>query len=835
MARLNEPPIAPAPNPLLAATIGAESVDALKRRFTRQNRDLARANSTQALHIQNLKHEVEKLVAQNQDLKELVLRLQGELGTSRAQASSVRTKIAELNGLMASLYAQEEDGELLSSQVIMSPTPRQFRERQPLAELMQETQMPTIAEHKSFPRRTLNAEDAYALRLSEHSSNGSPDLGPPPVAHFDGLEPITYSAERGPSTSETNEALKKSDDELLLASVETRRKRKDGPSKLEMRRSSILALSPAKNEPDASNTMLRTGAKRKLADREAEKPAPSLGQDDFTFSRRSPLEDVPTDEAAAVNTSWPESMAASPPRPARRALSDKSVNISPRKNAVVRSDKPTKDRLSEAPEAKKGRGENAASTRRSRGSTTSQQSSPPRVHSKPALPSPPAEDIVPPSVHDIILDDVELNDIATSLPPKTPAAPNLDVFSPPSSQSLSYPNTGSRASRDTPPPAEAGTSRATDDAAANAASRPSRRARNVAVNYAEPSLVAKMRRPGKEMVDAISGLQDPRCVMSSASGEGRKSVGGTVMSSTSASGTPAANVTSASASTSMAGASRRTVVIKTEPVEEDGRDIYNPGSPLNSKSASTFAPPSLSETRSSEAPASKKTSSATSTGRRRRDSTQAGVKPAAATFTDDDEDEIEEVISLHQQPRLRTVKIPSSSSSSGSRNSTKPTSSSTTTASLSNAEEAAAAHKRAEEIDLYDFKETSSASYSSPAESSSLAGSKVSHSGDGDHSSYQSQRSSSSSSSTAALAALAARTMTKQRRHSSVPKDLNSSVAAATAPPSHYASGGGGAGSLSGEVMNTAKSGDDGMAAIVGHGVVGRAERVAARRRSMMI
>jgi hypothetical protein len=28
MARLNEPPIAPAPNPLLAATIGAESVDA---------------------------------------------------------------------------------------------------------------------------------------------------------------------------------------------------------------------------------------------------------------------------------------------------------------------------------------------------------------------------------------------------------------------------------------------------------------------------------------------------------------------------------------------------------------------------------------------------------------------------------------------------------------------------------------------------------------------------------------------------------------------------------------------------------------------------------------
>jgi hypothetical protein len=794
----------------------AADIEEVKRRFTRQNRDLARANSTQALHIQNLKHEVEKLVAQNQDLKEMILRLQGELGTSRSQASSVRAKIAELNGLVASLYAQE-DGDLLSSQVIMSPTPRQFRERQPLAELMQETQMPTIAEHKSFPRRTLDAEDVFALRLSEHSSNGSPDLGPPPVAHFDRLEPIAYTNDNETTAEKISEAVKKADDELLLASVETRRKRKDGPSKLEMRRSSILALSPVKTEADTANTMLRTGAKRKLADREAEKPPPSLNQDDFTFSRRSPVDEPLMDEAAAVKISWPESTMGSPPKAARRALGAKDVNISPRKATAANSNKPAKCDVPDLADIKKSRGENAVSSRRSRASITLQQQSPPRSRSKPALPSPPAEDAVAPTVHDIVLDDVEAPEAFTSCPPKTPAALDLDLFSPPSSQQL---NIGSRASRDTPPPAEAGTchntltTTSTDDA--NAAARPSRRARS-AVNYAEPSLVAKMRRPGKEMVDAISGLQDPRCVMSSASGEGRRSMGGTAIAApTSASGTPAPF-------SATAGTTRRTVVIKSEPTDDDARDIYNrlgnlerknseqsgnePGSPLNSKSAlSSTTSAALSDTRSAEIPASLSSTRLSGTaGRRRRDSTQSGLKSALAAPLDDgnDEDDMADIIHL-PNPRSRTITIPSAPAS---RTSTKPLSATT---SQTNTEALIAARKRAEELDLYDFKETSS---SSPAEAC-LTGASRSGSGGGEH-----RRSSST-------AALAARSMTKaHRRHSSVPKDLNSSAAAVD-------EGGKGAAAEAG----LGKLGAGGEAPLlVGNGIAGRAERVAARRRSMMI
>jgi hypothetical protein len=73
--------------------------------------------------------------------------------------------------------------------------------------------------------------------------------------------------------------------------------------------------------------------------------------------------------------------------------------------------------------------------------------------------------------------------------PETPAAP--DIFSPSSSQ----PSTARAESRDTPPPPDLGPG--------TEGQRPSRRARG-SVSYAEPNLRDKMRRPTKELVDAVS-------------------------------------------------------------------------------------------------------------------------------------------------------------------------------------------------------------------------------------------------------------------------------------------------------------------------------------------
>jgi Shugoshin C terminus len=79
-------------------------------------------------------------------------------------------------------------------------------------------------------------------------------------------------------------------------------------------------------------------------------------------------------------------------------------------------------------------------------------------------------------------------------PEQPPITPGLsDLFSPLGLQ----PSTGRTVSKDTPPPAGL---RAISSA--EVAGRGSRRAR-AAVNYAEPSLVSKMRRPTKELVDAV--------------------------------------------------------------------------------------------------------------------------------------------------------------------------------------------------------------------------------------------------------------------------------------------------------------------------------------------
>ena len=90
----------------------------------------------------------------------------------------------------------------------------------------------------------------------------------------------------------------------LSMNLETRRKRKEGEPKLKIRRNSLLPQSPVKNESEAAastatatSTIMRTGAKRKLADREMErekdKSVRPPSASDFTFSRRA----VTTDEA----------------------------------------------------------------------------------------------------------------------------------------------------------------------------------------------------------------------------------------------------------------------------------------------------------------------------------------------------------------------------------------------------------------------------------------------------------------------------------------------------------------------------------------------------------
>lgn len=126
-----------------------------------------------------------------------------------------------------------------------------------------------------------------------------------------------------------------------------------------------------------------------------------------------------------------------------------------------------------------------------------------------------AENVLPHQVTTVIS-----TTISTEPPPATPIYPDPHGFSPLSSQ----PSTARPESRDTPPPLDfhsAGSSSSTT------IGRATRRPRGN-VSYAEPSLRDKMRRPGKELVDAVGAderIQRAASVKPEATGQDEDPVG----------------------------------------------------------------------------------------------------------------------------------------------------------------------------------------------------------------------------------------------------------------------------------------------------------------------
>jgi hypothetical protein len=262
-------------------------------------------------------------------------------------------------------------------------------------------------------------------------------------------------------------------DPALSVNLEQRRRRRDSSSSSESRRSS-------KTEPDAvareSTGPVKTGAKRKLSARDDEDPEATTKStvsslDDFKFTRvasedksKNKLASQPERSGSrvarelAVARGAPrdkQSVMAAPT--SRKVLAPKSVNNSPKKSAkatIYDEAKAAKDDVLNSNPAKE----------RSRE----------RRHELVAIKPPPAD-------HPIRTTEVQAE-------PETPAG--LDVFSPSSSQ----PSTARNESRDTPPPPDLGPG--------TEGQRPSRRARG-SVSYAEPNLRDKMRRPTKELVDAV--------------------------------------------------------------------------------------------------------------------------------------------------------------------------------------------------------------------------------------------------------------------------------------------------------------------------------------------
>ncbi|KAK7607198.1 hypothetical protein BKA81DRAFT_398428 [Phyllosticta paracitricarpa] len=477
MARLNE-----APPP-------AESVDSLKRRFIRQNRELAKTNSNQSVRIRSLENEQARILHENFRLHEEIIRLQAELERTRgdnamrhvnAVKDKLDAKVEEISGLIAELSAIKNPARP------SNPEPSQVttdifewkRAMRTQAKEEQVEDLPTIQEDKQYPRRTLNAEEIQAVIAG--SAEDSPDLGPPPVAHFQEEDPIKFDPIPATEESEPQRAEETELPIISTVNLETRRRRRDS-AKLDLRKVSVFQVPEEEAEnakrSEGEDQAMRTGTKRKLSftTEELQEDANIDVREDFRVSRRG-VSGRSADKSSSLqpldikqNSKLDMLVAAE-----RKALGDKT-NTSPKK--VMRSSS-----AEDKPEGKKP----SALAKDSIRSRVKDR----RTKSSQIVQIPPLESEGVVETKDVVIPE---DSQPVEHHPKTPAG--LDLFSP----TFNEPSVQTRETKDTPPP----TDLVSGGLESQQSSRPSRRARPQ-INYAEPNLVSKMRRPDKKLADAVA-------------------------------------------------------------------------------------------------------------------------------------------------------------------------------------------------------------------------------------------------------------------------------------------------------------------------------------------
>ncbi|EXJ59436.1 uncharacterized protein A1O5_12061 [Cladophialophora psammophila CBS 110553] len=500
MAKLNDPPNPP-----------VESFESLKRRFIRQNREIARVNSSQSQRIRNLETEISRLVAENISLREQAIAAQAEAERWRATSSvnaeildmrdRLNRKMAEVSELLIEMGNLPEkaarEGRRKSRLVrstMSATTEQEWRSRQSIREALAQERsdpydgrLPAIQEDKLYPRRTLETAEMTALReeAAMQQASDSPELGPPPVAHFD-----VVSDPLGLDSARTSEDENGGEEVMQLPSLLERRRKR--------RTSTLIHDLPTEETsgPDAPSTrpnpqLLKSGAKRKLDVSELEDPTPQQPlneNDDFVFHRRQEIWNNATVNSKKTSrftrppgrdsgdaTDFVKQ--SSPQKPAsgtRKILAPKSTN-SPAKRRLQVSEKLKDDR------------------------------DPQQKH--PIIKPTRQKD---PPAHVVIECPVEASNDheEKEIPPKTPAVEAGDILSPISTEP------SSRTSHQTK---EAAVLNSVEDVLSGSIGRGSRRSRPQ-ISYAEPNLRDKMRRPGKGLVGAVEGIEKQKENASSARG-----------------------------------------------------------------------------------------------------------------------------------------------------------------------------------------------------------------------------------------------------------------------------------------------------------------------------
>ncbi|KAL8780403.1 MAG: hypothetical protein Q9213_006488 [Squamulea squamosa] len=487
-----------------------------------------RVNSTQSIRIRTLESDVSRLLTENIALREQVIKLQFEIdnnvgfGNISTVKGRLEAKLLELGGLVQELgnvQKSAEDRRALrrrsGAKVFpkSSPDQRNWKNALTISEATGgvDGRLPPIVEGKYYPRRTLDADELGGLLSISGDSAESPDLGPPPVAHFDAGDPIDFNANQ--QEGQVNLSREKEDrlNSARFANLETRRKRRES-SQPGVYATPVQADMQASQEEDAVDNQLKpgfalkTGAKRKFMTREDEEQVDRVTAregDDFQYYQNTTAAHSDGAERMTMSTSQPESEAAqkvlevavktrdksrdksklvtSSTLTSRSVLAPKSVNTDPISSPVKsrrpadgeKAIRPARDISSKSQERNK-----------SKDKIPSERFARPLKAAEAAAPEPKV---------------LSHNDPPPSRPPpETPALPPLDVFSPDGCE----PPVARPQSRDTPPPGDLDPETANTNSFGSMG-RSSRRQRGN-VSYAEPNLRDKMRRPTKELVDAVA-------------------------------------------------------------------------------------------------------------------------------------------------------------------------------------------------------------------------------------------------------------------------------------------------------------------------------------------
>ncbi|KAJ5768814.1 hypothetical protein N7520_003373 [Penicillium odoratum] len=464
MARLND------------YTAPPESIEALKRRFVRQNKEIARVNSMQSLRIRSLESEVAHLLAENVSLRQQVINVTQEAERLEAAKmlhagvyaikSRLDAKIAELNDLALDLGMLPRKVGTLEKSDMERPKMAGSRPQpiDPDYPGVEDGKLPAILEDKCYPRRTLEpleiqnvvqmdsspAPPVFEVDLTQHPVTESPS--PSPAIH----EVLPESQLGNPPIS----------DHFLPPTLETRKKKKRTDS-----------VTPAKKDFTAEEQKppvgdiirpVKSGSKRKFSpDKDgALSDEDGLSEsDEFQFSRPSQSPQRHVDLLQLMHqdpspTKTPVSIKRGPATGTmkRKVLEPKSANVnfsSPKKARaslhsdnklplpIVGNENTVSPQKPKDLEKHRGRGLNQAA-RRPRPASDAQRE-------RSFQPSMQSEQPTPTLLKD---SPIVQSDIVVSV------------------------------------------------ADAAATSRSSRR-RGAVVSYAEPNLRDKMRRPTKELIDAV--------------------------------------------------------------------------------------------------------------------------------------------------------------------------------------------------------------------------------------------------------------------------------------------------------------------------------------------